>query len=351
MKKTFHIALTGDFYDNGKPRYQQMGLSVFADHPGIVYRPFAEHLPEITPEQIGAANGVVVLSPKVTAKSVSQAENLLAIGRFGVGYDAVDVPALTEADVALLITVGAVDRPVAEATVGWMIALTHHVKAKDRLTREGRWDERSNYMGSELRGRTLGIIGFGGIGRALQRLLAGFGMNTPLVFDPFLTDGQVCDAGCRKVTLDELMSEADFVSIHCPLTPETRGLIGDAQIRKMKSSAYLLNTARGGIVDEDALYAALEERRIAGAALDCFVGEPVRQPSRFGKFENVLLAPHSIAWTHEMFRDIGTTACQGMIDLANGRKPKGVINPQVFKRPGFREKWGRVSLQPPQFDA
>jgi phosphoglycerate dehydrogenase-like enzyme len=293
----------------------------------------------------------VVLSPKVTAKSVSRAENLLAIGRFGVGYDSVDVPALTEADVALFITVGAVDRPVAEATVGWMIALTHHVKAKDRLMREGRWDERSNYMGSELRDRTLGIIGFGGIGRALQRLLSGFGMNTPLVFDPFLTDEQVCGVGCRKASLDELMAEADFVSIHCPLTPETRGLIGEKQIRRMKQDSYLINTARGGIVDEDALFAALVEKRIAGAALDCFVGEPVTTPSRFSQFENVILAPHCIAWTDELFRDIGTVACQGMIDLAYGRRPKGVVNPQVFDRPGFRKKWERVALEPPRFES
>ena len=120
-------------------------------------------------------------------------------------------------------------------------------------------------------------------------------------------------------------------------------MIGEAQIRRMKPTAYLLNTARGGIVDEDALYAALEQRRIAGAALDCFVGEPLREPSRFSKFENVLLAPHSIAWTDELFRDIGRTALTAIIDLAAGREPRGVVNREVFARPSYQAKWSRLT--------
>src|SRR5205814_199569 len=132
-------------------------------------------------------NGVIVLTPRVTARSLSGAADLLAIGRFGVGYDSVDVAACTAADVALFISAGAVDRSVAEATIAWMLALTHHVRAKDRLVREGRWDERTRYMGCELRDRTLGVIGFGGIGRAVVRLLAEFGMKTPLMFDPFVS--------------------------------------------------------------------------------------------------------------------------------------------------------------------
>ena len=148
-------------------------------------------------------------------------------------------------------------------------------------------------------------------------------------------------AGVRLVELDELMQQADFVSIHCPLTDATRDLIGPDQISQMKSNAYLLNTARGGIVNEDALYGALLEKRIAGAALDCFVGEPIKSPHRFGELDNVLLAPHSIAWTEELFRDIGITACRSMVDLSRGKKPRGVVNQEVFDRPGFQEKWSR----------
>ncbi len=339
----FRVALTADFYrPDGSPSYRDLGLDVFRGHPRIEYRAFAEHRPEIGADQLADVNGVIVLTPKVTATSVSRAENLLAVGRFGVGFDAVDVPACTAADVALFITAGAVDRSVAEATVGWMLALTHHLRTKDRLVREGQWNERSKYMGCELRERTLGVIGLGGIGRALVQLLSGFGMNRPLAFDPLVEPAAAERMGVRLVSFDELMSTADFVSIHCPLNDKTRNLIDRRAIGLMKPAAYLINTARGGIVEEDALYAALDERRIAGAALDCFAEEPVIRPHRFGQLDNVLLAPHSIAWTDELFRDIGRAVCQGMVDLSEGRRPRGVINAEVFDRPGFQAKWERL---------
>jgi phosphoglycerate dehydrogenase-like enzyme len=341
--KTFNVALTGDFYDvAGKPKYDDLGLGVFESHPNIAVKSFAEHRKEIGPDQLAGANGVIVLTPSVTRATLSAAKDLLVIGRFGVGYDAVDVAACTEADVVAFITAGAVDRPVAESVAGWMIALTHNVKAKDRLVREGKWDDRSRYMGRELRDRTLGVIGLGGIARKLIELLSGWGMKPPIAFDPFMEPAAAAKLGVRLVELDELLKTSDFVSIHCPLTEKTRGLIGARELALMKPDGYLINTARGGIVDEDALYVALKSNRIAGAALDCFAVEPVTQPNRFGELENVLLAPHSIAWTNELFRDIGRAACQGMVDIAQKRRPRGVLNPQVFDRPGFQEKWERI---------
>jgi phosphoglycerate dehydrogenase-like enzyme len=197
-------------------------------------------------------------------------------------------------------------------------------------------------MGSELRERTLGLVGCGGIGKAVVRLLAGFGMNEPLVYDPFVPAAVAAELGVRLVTLPELLSQADFVSIHCPLNERTRNLITARELALMKPTAYLINTARGGIVDEEALATVLAQGRIAGAALDCFVDEPPTGPSRFAQFDNVLLAPHAIAWTHELFRDVGRAACQGMLDLAQGRRPRGMINPEVLDRPGFRAKWQRL---------
>jgi phosphoglycerate dehydrogenase-like enzyme len=311
-------------------------------HDGITLARFDRHEPIVQAKQLRGLNGVVVLTPRVSAESLTLAEDLLVVARFGVGYDGVDVSACTENDVALTITVGAVDRPVAEATVGWLLALTHQIKAKDRLVREARWNERSGYMGSELRERTLGIIGFGGIGRSVIELLRGFGMRTPLVCDPFVDPAKVAEFGARAVGLMELMAEADFVSLHCPLTEKTRGLIGAAELALMKPTAYLVNTARGGIVDEAALYDALAAQRIAGAALDCFDSEPLTAPPRFAEFENVLLAPHAIAWTDELFRDIGRTAFGGVIDFIEGRRPRGVVNPEVFERPTFQAKWHRL---------
>ena len=341
----FRLALTADFYDsNGALQYRDIGLSLFANEPQITYNAFNEHRPEIGTDQLAGVNGVIVLTPKVSAATLAHADHLLAVGRFGVGYDNVDVPACTAADVVLFITVGSVNRSVAEATVGWMLALTHHMRTKDRLVRTGQWHDRSQYMGGELRDRTFGAVGLGGIAKEAIRLLSIFGMKQPLAFDPFVDEATAAAAGVKLVSLDELMAQADFVSVHCPLSERTRNLIGAHELSLMKPDAYLLNTARGGIVNEDALYAVLKAGQIAGAALDCFVGEPITTPHRFGEFDNVLLAPHAIAWTHELFRDNGLAVCQGMIDLAHGRRPKGVVNPEVLERPGFQAKWQRLQI-------
>ena len=339
----FRIALTADFYDDaGESKFDDLGLAVFEGHDHIQLTQFGEHRQEITSSQLADCSGVIVLTPRLTAESLAGCNDLLAVGRFGVGYDSVDVNACTEQNVLAMITVGAVDRPVAEATLGWMIALTHHMFTKDRLVRTGQWDDRTHYMGSELRDRTLGVIGLGGIGRKLLSLLRGFEMQQPIVFDPFVPAEVLEEFGVRSVGLEELLATADFVSIHCPLNEQTQGLIGAAELKQMKSDAYLLNTARGGIVDEQALFNALKNERIAGAALDCFENEPITAPHRFGELENVILAPHAIAWTAELFRDIGHTACQSMLDLSIGKRPKGVLNPELFARDSFRTKWSHI---------
>ncbi|MDQ6631633.1 MAG: hydroxyacid dehydrogenase [Verrucomicrobiota bacterium] len=339
----FKAALTADFYDsNGASKYRDIGLSVLAEHPHISQTVFKEHRKQIGADQIGDAQGVIVLTPSVTAESVANSENLLVMARFGVGYDSVDVNACTAADVLVTITTGAVDRPVAEAAIGWMIALSHNVHIKDKLVRSGQWDERSKYMGRELRDRTLGVIGLGGIARKTIELLRAFGMKQPLAFDPFATEEMAAKSCARLVSLEELLKQSDFISIHCPLTEKTRNLIAARELAMMKTDAYLLNTARGGIVDEDALYDALKNNRIAGAALDCFAQEPITAPSRFAELDNVLLAPHSIAWTDELFRDIGHAACQVMVDLSLGKKPNGVLNPELFARKSFKIKWERL---------
>ena len=341
-RKPFRVALTGDFSTDGKPRYDDIGLDLLRN-ARVPFDYFRDHRPEIGADQLTGVNGVIVLTPRVTAASLASANDLLAVGRFGVGYDSVDVAACTAADVLLFITAGAVDRPVAEATLGWMLGLSHRVRVKDRFVREARWEDRSQFMGSELRDRTLGVAGFGGIGRALVKLLAGFGMKTPLVFDPFVTASDAAMLGVRPVSLDELLASSDFVSIHCPLNDQTRNLIGARELALMKPTAYLINTARGGIVDEAALLVALRDDCIAGAALDCFVGEPLTAPPAFAALDNVLLAPHCIAWTDELFRDIGRAVCQGMIDLSEGKVPRGVVNREVLDRPGFQAKWKRLT--------
>ena len=340
----FRIAWTADFLDDqGNPKHDDVGVNVLNDQPHVTTHHFKQHLATIRPDQIADFQGVIVLTPRVTRESLAGCDQLLAIGRFGVGYDTVDVDACTDCDVVAMIATGAVDRSVAEATVTWMLALTHYVLVKDRLVRTGGWDDRTHYMGYELRDRTLGVIGLGGIGRALVSLLQGFGMRQPIAFDPFVPPALIEELGVRPVELDELLSTAEFVSIHCPLNEQTRGLIRARELNLMNENAYLINTARGGIVDEDALFEHLKNHHIAGAAIDCFENEPISEPHRFGELDNVLLAPHSIAWTGELFRDIGRTACQSMLDLSLGRHPKGVLNPELFERDSFRQKWRRIT--------
>lgn len=341
----FRVAFTGDFLDStGTPLYRDYGLPALALHPHVVHRQMVECTAELTSAQIGDAHGVVVLTPKVTRASVSQSPELLAIARFGVGYDSVDVAACTDNDVLVLIAVGAVDRSVAEATLTWMLALSHRVLSKDRLVRTGDWHARSGYMGTELRQRTLGLVGFGRIARAVVPLLVPFGMRQIVAYDPHVDPSLAASLNVKLATLDELLAESDFVSIHCPLEPRTRNLIGPAEFSKMKPTAWLINTSRGGIVDERALAQALERGEIAGAALDVFENEPVTQPHPLGAFENVLLAPHCIAWTEELFSDIGRTVCQALVDLSQGATPIGIVNPEVLERPGFKAKWSRHRL-------
>ena len=211
-RATFRVALTADFYDeDGNSKFYDLGLAVFEGCDNVEVTKFPDHRPEMTSDQLAGCAGVVVLTPQVTADSLSNSDGLLAIGRFGVGYDSVDVVACTERDVLAMITAGAVDRPVAEATIGWMIALTHHMLPKDRMIRTGQWDDRTQYMGCELRDRTLGVVGLGGIGRKLVSLLQGFGMQQPIVFDPLVPKSVLEALGVRSVTLDELLTTADFV--------------------------------------------------------------------------------------------------------------------------------------------
>ena len=334
-----------DIFDgDGNLRFKDMGFRVFEEYPLVESFVLLETRAEIGSDQLVEANGMVVFGGRVTRETVANAGDLLVLSRIGVGYDSVDVEACTENDVALLIAAGAVDRSVAEATVGWLIALTHHIKAKDRLVRDGAWDDRTMFHGIELRDRTLGVVGLGGIARETIRLLSVFGMNQPLAFDPYLEPAAAAQAGVEQVELDALMRRADFISIHCPLTEETRDLIGPRQLELMKPEAYLVNTARGGIINEEALYEVLAAKKIAGAAIDCFDGEPLTKPHRFGEFENTLLAPHAIAWTEELFRDVGAAAIRGVAELAMGRMPHAVVNRAVLDQPGFREKWKRLQV-------
>jgi len=341
MPGRFRVGITRDFLTpDGGLAFRDIGLDLLDAAPEVAYEFFPEHRPEVTPEQIADYDAVIALGPRFGRETFASADRLLLIARFGVGYDRIDMPAATEASVAVTITPDGVRRPVASSVVAFVLALAHRMFDKDRLVRTGRSEEKMRYVGMGLTGRTLGLVGLGNIGREVFRLIRPFEM-VHLAYDPYVTPEQAAEAGVEMVSLSDLLARSDFVSINCPLNEQTRGLIGEKELRLMKPTAYLVNTARGPIVDQAALTRALRERWIAGAALDVFDVEPPPPDDPLVTLDNVILAPHAICHTDECFRGNGAGACQAVLSVARGKVPSNVVNREVLERPGWRAKLGR----------
>jgi D-3-phosphoglycerate dehydrogenase len=249
------------------------------------------------------------------------------VARLGVGYDRVDVDACTEHGVLLTITPDGVRAPMASGAMAFVLALAHRVLEKDRSVRQGVW-ERFAHVGPGLEGRTLGLVGLGNLGQAIARLAAPFGLRV-LAADPHVDASDAAEL----VGLETLLREADYVVVVCPLTDETRHLVNAERLALMKRSAFLINIARGPIVDQAALADALRERRLAGAALDVFEEEPLAPHDPLLTLDNVLLAPHAIGLTEEIFRGCGESASRAVLDVAGGRIPRYLVNPEALGHP------------------
>jgi len=316
------------------------GLKLLEGMPGVEYRVFSELLREVTPQQIAGYDMVFSLTPRWTAATLVGNDQLLSVHRFGVGYDMIDVPALTGAGVALCITRDAVRRPVATAILAFLLALSTRMPFKDRLIRSGRWTERAMHHGIGLIGRTLGVIGVGNIGHEVFRLAMPLDMRH-LGCDPYIKPESVTDVKATLVDMDTVLRESDFVSICCPLNEETRHLIGERELRQMKSTAFLINMARGPIVDEKALLRALTEKWIQGAGLDVFEEEPTPASNPLLKLDNVILAPHSLAWLDQMFDGQWDSILEQFQALRRGEMPKGLLNVEVWESPLFQRRLRR----------
>lgn len=340
------VLLSADFLDEqGKLVFPDIGIETVRGRSGVSTRFLERYEPAYTPDMLRDAEVLLSLKPKVTAASLEQAESLCAIGRFGVGYDNVDLAACTDRDIAVYITRRAVVRPVASSIVLLVLAASHNLVWKDRLIRRGDWVASTRVLGKEPRGRTIGTVGLGNIASEAVRLLRTFEPAAVIAYDPAVSQQSADALGVRMTALDEVMSASDYVLINCPLTPETRGLIGEAQLRKMKRDAVLINTARGPIVDEAALTRVLAEGAIRCAALDVFEHEPVSTDSPLLAMENTVLSSHSLCWTEELFRDMGRESFAGVLAIREGRAPANVVNPAVLTRPGFLKKLARWKEQ------
>jgi phosphoglycerate dehydrogenase-like enzyme len=256
---------------------------------------------------------------------------LKIISRWGVGYDAVDLAAATANGIVVTNTPGFLDEAVADYTFALLLALARRIPEGNLAVRNGHWQA---HWGCDVAGKTLGLIGCGRIARAVATRAAGFKMRL-LAHDP-APNPEAQKLGIAFVPLDDLLAQSDFISLHAALTPVSRGLVGEAQLRRMKPSALLINAGRGALLDEAALTRALRENWIAGAALDVFCEEPLPPDHPFRSTLNLLLTPHQASFARDTGARVSETAAQAILDAMHGRQPRFVVNPEVLKSPNCR---------------
>ena len=288
---TFLVGLSRDILNAaGEPSFGRGPLAVLDAEPRVRWEFLPEQVDEITPDIMGRYDGLYANAPRVTAASVARPDlRARIVARHGVGYDSLDVGALASArGVVATNTPVAVRRPVAVAALTFVLALAGRLVQKDRLTRTGRWHERTSWMGLGLTTRTLGVIGAGGIGRELLALARPFGWRM-LAADPFVDPAAVAALGGELVALDDLLGASDFVVATVLLNAQTTHLMNAQRFARMKRSAYFVNLSRGPICDEAALVAALRDGTIAGAGIDVFEQEPVAPDNPLLTMDNVLL--------------------------------------------------------------
>ncbi len=284
--------------------------------------------PEELKEKIGEYDGLIIRSAtRVTEDVISAADNLKAIGRAGIGVDNIDIEAATKRGVVVANAPESNTVAAAEHTLGLMLAAARRIPAADVSLKGGEW-KRSAFKGVEVSGKTLGLIGLGHVGAIVARGAAGMGMRV-LAYDPYVSEDRMRSMNVdRAESMDEVFENSDFVSLHVPRTPQTMGLVNEATLAKMKSTAYLINVARGGIVDETDLYNALKEGEISGAALDVFAEEPTTESPIFS-LPNVVVTPHLGASTAEAQDRAGVTAAEQVAIALRGAVPTHAINAPV----------------------
>jgi D-3-phosphoglycerate dehydrogenase len=289
--------------------------------------------------QIGAARDEMERF-QVDRDFLKRTPDLLIVSSNGAGFDTVDVDSCTEAGVAVVNQSGGNAHSVAEHALGMMLTLSKRIIQSDRLLRRQPNVDRNSLIGNEIHGKTIGIIGIGNVGRRLAELCKGlFGM-TVLAYDPYVSADETAARGARKVELDELLRQSDFVSINCPLTKQNRGMISTREYALMKPSAYFVTTARGFIHDEAALLEALRAKTIAGAGLDVWSKEPPPPEHPLLQLDNVLASPHTAGVTIEARTNMGRIAAEQMLGALDGKRPPRLVNPEVW--PAYAKRFEKT---------
>ena len=346
MGRKAKVGFTRDYYDKDGnfildcPAYRSLEKM-----QGIESEVFAEMLPEVAPRQIENFDIVVTRTfSRWLDSSFVGNDRLLSLHRNGVGYDRVDVPALNRAGILLCITPAAVRRPVAVTIITFILALSTRLFLKHQLASEGKWSEAAKSHGSGLIGRTLGSLGVGNIGHEMFKLAKPFGMKH-IAYDPYLKQEDVGDVDVEMVDMDTVISQSDFLNISCPLNEKTRHLVGERELKMMKPTAFLINTARGPVIDEAVLIKALREKWIQGAALDVFDQEPTPPDNPLLKLDNVIVTAHAMAFTDEFLNTAWEVIGKQITQLMNGEQPDGVVNRDVWDQPKFQSKLKRFLEQ------
>jgi phosphoglycerate dehydrogenase-like enzyme len=326
MAEKFRIGLSADFRNaDGSPTFRDFDLAPLMQD-ARVETVFLESESVLSARQLETIDALILLAHRFDRNSVPKSGRLGVIARFGVGYDTVDVQACTEAGIALVITPESVRRPVAVSIITLMLALTGKLPLKERLTRAGAagFSQRGAHMGVGLVGRTFGSLGVGNIGAEALRLVKPFDMKL-IAHDPFADAALMAEIGVELVDIEELFRRSDVLSISCPLSDVTKHIVNAQRLALMKPTSYLINTARGPIVDQQALVKVLQERRIAGAGLDVLEQEPPALDDPILALDNVILTPHALCWTDQCFAHQGALDIQAVLEYCDGRVPTGTI--------------------------
>lgn len=322
MEKKAKIVISHRLHDAGMKVLEDAGVNVVITDSGEPQ----DMLPELRD-----ADGVIIRIGSIDRATMEACPNLKAIGRPGVGVDDVDVAAATELGIPVVIAPGANTRSVAEHAMAMMFACAKDLVRSDREMRKGNFAIRSSYKAYELQGRTLGLIGSGAIGSVFAEMAAGIGMKV-LVYDPYVPAEKIEAQGYGyRTQVEDILREADVVSIHTPLTDATRGMIGEEELRMMKPDGILINCARGGIVDETALGRALDENWIHSAGTDVVVHEPIDPKDPIFAHESIVVSPHMAGQTREAAAGVATLAAEGVLAVIRGKKWAKVCNPKAYE--------------------
>ena len=328
-KRVFYVKyLAHDIYVEIRKNRPDVRLDRLENEsPADVFTPI---LSEAHAYQIGAARDELARHFHADKDLLKRAPNLLIVSSNGAGFDPVDVDACTAAGVLVVNQSGGNANSVAEHALGMLLTLSKRILESDRVLRRERNVNRNALIGNEAKGKTIGIVGLGNVGRRIAELCNGLLHMKVIAYDPYLSKEEMAARGGERVELDDLLRRSDFVSISCPLNNSSRGMIGVREFALMQPHAFFITTARGFIHDERALFDALKEKRIAGAGLDVWDKEPPPPEHPLLQFDNVLASPHTAGVTREARVNMGRIAAEQLLDALDGKRPPRIVNPEVW---------------------